>query len=107
MSLDSGQVATIIGVQVSDNGAEYAVWGVRDGQIFCGMWDGLVEASLQSAPLLAVRKRQRLEAWESQMWLFDISADGKSFLSAQPTMEGSQALVALNWGASLGTGREK
>ncbi len=95
------------GVQISDNGAEYAVWGVGDGQIFYGMWNGLVEASLQTAPLLTVRKRQRLEAWESQMGLFDISSDGKAFLSAQPTTEGSQALVALNWGASLAPPREK
>jgi hypothetical protein len=41
------------------------------------------------------------------MGLFDISSDGKAFLSAQPTTEGSQALVALNWGASLAPPREK
>ena len=89
-------------IQVSDQGGTYAVWGPREGQLFYGMFDGLVEASLQTSPLLTVRRRQRLETWSSGEWLLDISTDGKTFLINQPTTEGPQALVALHWGASVG-----
>jgi len=88
-------------IQVSDEGATYAVWGPREGQLFYGMFDGLVEANLQVSPLLTVKRRQRLDTWSSGEWLVDISADGKTFLVNQPTTEGPQALVALHWGASL------
>ena len=89
-------------IQVSDQGGTYAVWGPREGQLFYGMFDGLVEASLETSPLLTVSKRRRLETWSSGEWLLDISTDGKTFLINQPTTEGPQALVALHWGASVG-----
>ena len=88
-------------IQVSDEGGSYAMWGPREGQLFYGMFDGVIEASLQFSPLLTVRKRQRVEAWSSGEWLVDISSDGKTFLISQPTTEGPQALVALHWGASV------
>ena len=34
--------------------------------------------------------------------LLDISPDGKTLLITQPTADGPQALVALDWGASVG-----
>ena len=87
---------------MSNEGGTYAVWGSREGQLFYGMFDGLVEADLQISPLLTVRKRQRVETWSSGEWLLDISPDGKTFLINQATSEGPQALVALHWGAFVG-----
>lgn len=87
-------------IQVSDEGGGYAVWGPREGQLFYG-FGGPVEADLAFSPLLAVRRRQRVETWSPGERLVDISADGKTFLINQPTTEGPQALVALNWGASV------
>jgi hypothetical protein len=89
------------GIQVSNEGGRYAVWGAREGQLVYGTLEGLVEADLQTTPTLTVRRRQRLDAWSSLGWLFDISSDGKTLLISQPTTEGVQPLVALNWGASL------
>ena len=87
-------------IQVSGEGGGYAVWGPREGQLFYG-FDGLVEADVAFSPLLTVRRRQRVETWSPGERLVDISADGKTFLINQPTTEGPQALVAVNWGASV------
>ena len=51
--------------------------------------------------MLAVTKRQKLEAWNSVGRLLDISADRKTFLVSQLAGEGPEALVAFNWAASI------
>jgi Tol biopolymer transport system component len=90
-----------IGVQVSDTGGARAVWSGDGRRLFYRSSDGFVAADLQFTPTLAVLQRQRVTQFAPSDAVYDISADGKSFLVVADLEPAPPVLVTLNWAAEV------
>jgi Tol biopolymer transport system component len=84
-------------LQVSDQGGSRPMWSRDSQRLFYQAPGGLTAAHLQTAPQLAVRSRPLILPPSFAGSVYDVSADGKSFLALETIRQGPAALVAFGW----------
>jgi eukaryotic-like serine/threonine-protein kinase len=92
-------------VQVSAGGGGEPLWAPDGRRLFYRAADKLMEATLTSAPGLAVTGRRIVfdGPYATDMWHpnYDVAPDGQSFVMVRPVGESRRLVLVLNWTREL------